>query len=116
MELVLYRRRTAETEVTVFSPDGTATLFSSGNVMRIKIGRPGETPLLDLDSIAASPAGTTVEAANPSDVRFAAADVTTLPPGTYEMEASIWAGDHLRNATPGIVHVIDTMGGDVGNV
>lgn len=116
MEILLYRRRQKELSITIYAPDDSVVPVNNDDVVRIKIGRAGAAPLLDLDSVAASANGSTVTKANPTSVTLAAADVTLLPPGTYEIEAAIYESDDgkIRGTRPGIVHIVDTMSGEVG--
>lgn len=114
MEIVLYRRRTSDVTVTVYSPSSEVVVFTPTDVFRLKIGRSGEAPILDLDSDAPSANASTVQDANPSNVRITADDLALLSPGTYDMEAAIYEGDdgRLRAATPGVMHIVETMLGE----
>lgn len=111
-----YRNRTCLQQVTITDSDGNTVTFANGDVMRIKIGEAGKTPELDLDSAEASEAGSTVEAANPSDVLFHEDDLT-FDAKVYDLEASIWDASQsvLKHADKGVFVLHETQTGEVGD-
>lgn len=117
ISIVAYKNRTCTFTVTVRDSSNEIVTFPSGDVMRIKIGRGNATPILDLDSAQSSANGTTVEAANPSDVTLDQDDADLLQPGIYDIEAAIVdASDQsrIKQADKGLITVVRTQGGDVG--
>ena len=89
--------------------------FSAGDVFRVKIGRDNETPLLDLDSAAASANGSSLTAANPTTLTLNEDDMT-MDAGLYSLEAAIYdlSDTAIKHADKGTLTVIETQTGDVG--
>lgn len=115
--ITLFRNRVTRETLTLTDADGAAIEFEENDVMRLKIGRAGKTPLLDLDSKAASAGGSSMTEANPSTVVFSATDTGSLKPGTYAAEVSIVDNSdsgRIKHADTGICVVLETQGGDVG--
>ena len=102
--------------VTITDQNSTTFVFESGDVMRIKFGRTGKTPILDLDSVAASPNGSTLTAANPTTMKIKPADMSLFDPGAYDMEVSIYdaTGGHIKHACMNVFHAVSVPLGDVG--
>lgn len=114
--------RTSYHTVPLYEADGsTAINLASTDVVRYKIyRRAAATPLLDLDSAAASANGSsvTVDATSPASVtvRINAADAT-MDPGVYRGEVSVVDdsdSDTILAAETGVVYVGDSGGGDTG--
>lgn len=114
----LHRGRKVTHTFTMKDSADTNVTVADTDVVRVKIGRQGSTPILDLGSDAASGNGTTVQRANPFEVAFAAADVTLLKAGVYDVEILVVddseSGDPPKHAEHGVCTVHETMGGDVG--
>jgi len=112
-----YRNRTARFLITVTDADGDNVVLASGDVVRVKIGRGNATPLLDLDSAAATANGSSLTAANPSTLLLVAED-SDLTPGIYDIEVAIVdASDgsgRIKHAESGTFIIHDTPGGDTG--
>lgn len=114
--LTLYKNRTTRETITVTDADGDNVDFESGDTFRVKIGRTGAAPLLDLDSDAASANGSTVQAANPSIVVLDQDDVETLSAGVYDCEVSIVDasdGNRIKHADKGVCVVHGTQAGSI---
>lgn len=112
-----YRTRTANFTVTLFDADGTESVISTGDQVRVKIGNTGGTPILDLDSIAASSNGSTVTRLNPVDLHIDQADLALFSPGIYDIEIALVdssAGDKILNIETGTFVVLRSQGGDIG--
>ena len=110
-----YRKRTCSFTVTVSDAVGGAVVFSD-DVMRIKIGRSGETPLLDLDNVVASANGSTVSAANPTTVRLDQDDLD-ITPGILDFEVGLvddQDSNAFKHSEKGVIAVHNTMTGDIG--
>ena len=109
-------------DLTILDVDLAAVVPGANDVVRVKIGLRGETPLLDLDSAAASANGSTITKNTPSSginrLEIVALDMG-ITPGVYTLELSLVdnADDgeikHVDNQTF-VVH--DVMSGDVGLV
>ncbi len=123
------KNRTSDDVVSLFETDGTTSItLAATDVVRFKIyRRDQETPLLDLDSVAASgnDSSITVDETGPSPtasvtLRIAQADALLLDPGIYRGEISVVDDsetapvDAVKHAEDGIVFVSATGGGDIG--
>jgi len=102
--------------VTIYDTDGDQYTYASGDVIRIKIGRSGQTPILDLSSKVASGNGSSVSAANPCTLVLRAADVALLPNMLLEMEVLVVDDsdqDKVLHAQDHIVNVLERQSGEV---
>lgn len=113
---VLFRRRTAAFEVTIYNEAGTIVPFDAAvDKFRVKIGRAGSTPILDLVSGTTTASGSTVAAANPSGIKIDQSDINVTP-GIYDIEAAIVDNsdaDRIKIGDKGIVLIVDTANGDI---
>lgn len=82
------RRRKSEHTVTIGEADGDDVVVSAGDNVRFKIGRGAGTPLLEIQSDAATSNGSICTAANPTTLTLGAGDLT-FPAGIYDIEAVI---------------------------
>lgn len=102
----VYNRSTRDYEFTIYEPDGTTEItLADTDVVRVKIGSNGETPGLDLSSIAATNAGSVVDfTAGTGDctLRIGQDDLATLlgdlESGAFDMEVLV--GDDSESAPP----------------
>lgn len=118
--------RTRDFTLTLYEADGTTGVaLAAEDVVRVKIGLRGATPLLDLDSVAATSNGslvtiTSIVAPAVCTLRLAQGDLSSLFPGAYDLEVSVVddsetaPADAIKSATQGVLHVLPSMGGDVG--
>jgi hypothetical protein len=116
LNLTIYRQRGCVRTITVTESDGSNTVFAAGDVFRLKIGRDGAAPLLDLDSKAATANGSGCTAANPTTLTLDRRDVT-MPAGVYDIEALIVDdsdSDQPKQADKGVLTVVETQAGDTG--
>lgn len=116
MLVTAYRGRTKDFTVTVKEADGTTSDFVTCDVMRVKIGRVGAVPILDLDSAAPSANNSNVTPSNPAFVRLDQNDLK-FTVGFYTIEVGIVDDsdyDKFKHAESGTFHLVDTMLGDVG--
>lgn len=114
--LVAYRHRSHAWDVTITDASGSAVVFETGDVFRVKVGRSGEQPILDLDSLGTTSKGSGCTAANPSRVTIHQDDLL-VPAGAYDVEVDIVDksdGSKIKAADKGVLTVIDTQLGDVG--
>lgn len=119
MLLTAHRGRWTCYTLTVKDSDDANVVFASGDVMRVKIGRAGETPILDMDSAADSANGSSLTAANPTTFKLVGADATLFTAGSYDIEVAIVDdsdGDNIKHAITGVFVVHETQTGDVGLV
>lgn len=122
MSLILgFQGRKLIRDITIKDSASATVVPGVNDVVRIKIGRTGQTPLLDLDSAAASAGGSTVLKNTPSSgvnrVQISQTDMDALAPGVYSFEVSL-----VDNADAQAIKTVDhrvlvvrsTMTGDVG--
>lgn len=114
--IFLRKNRWSRYTITILQSDGTNYVYEANDVIRVKIGREGSTPLLDLSSKAASANGSTVAAANPCAVSIYPDDIALLDAGVYEMEAIVVddTDDQPKHVNSFPVVVIDTQTGNTG--
>jgi hypothetical protein len=116
--ITAYMRRSQRDTVSFYDADGALVTLAAGDHVRIKIGRPGETPLLDLSSAGS---GSTCSDANPSTVTLVEGDLipANIKPGAYDIEATIvdsTDSNRTKHAETGVFVLHDTPGGNVGDV
>jgi hypothetical protein len=104
--------------VTVNGSDRNPVIFGGGDVFRVKVFRGGDqdTPVLDIDSVAATPNGSVCSAANPSNVRLDQEDLR-FDLGIYEVEVTIVDDsddDAIKHAEMGVFSLSGTPEGDIG--
>ena len=119
MRVIHQINRVCEKTYTITDADSNNVTIGAGDVVRVKIGRAGSTPILDLDSAAASANGSTVAAANPCNVYIAATDLnrTLFTPGVYDLEVGVVDdsdNDKFKFAGHHVFVLTDTQLGDVG--
>ena len=126
--VTFHKGRTSDHTVTLFETNGTTALaIAVTDVVRFKMyRRDGDTPDLDIDSVAATANGSvvTVDTTNPASVtlRIAQGDTSGLVPGAYRAEILVIddsetdPADAVKMAEMGIANVLSTGGGDVGLV
>jgi hypothetical protein len=123
--LTVYKNRKREYTISLYETDGTTSItLAVTDVVRLKIyRRDAATPVLDLDSAAASANGSviTVDQLGPSPVAsvtatFDQADLLLLEPGVYSCEVDVVDdsdGDKILHANTGVIQVMPTGGGDI---
>lgn len=124
MSLILaQKKRKLTRDIVIKNSAGDAIVPGANDVVRIKVGRIRQAPLLDLDSAAASANGSTITKNTPSSgynrVAISQTDLDLLSPGVYSFEVSLvdnadsQAIKHVDNQ---IMVVQGTQLGDVGLV
>lgn len=118
LNIEIYRRRRCIFTFTITDVNDDLVTLQAGDVVRVKIGRAGATPVLDLESTGPTANGSTVTFANPSTVTLDADDVTLLAPGIWDMEGALYqsAQGETLHAIEGTLTVYDTMLGDISGV
>lgn len=102
--------------VTIYETSGDEYTYASGDVIRVKIGRSGQTPILDLSSKAATANGSNITQDNPCTVVLRAADTELLPVMVLELEVVVVDDsdkDKVLHADDHIINVLDRQGGEV---
>jgi hypothetical protein len=129
-EFSVFAGRTDDHKFTLFKTDERAMAIDSGDVVRFKLAKkPGDDPLLDIDSLAASAAGSKVtksvlgvENTTPAVVivRFGQGDTVGLTPGDYFGELGLVdvsetnPANAFKRIAYGKVTLKPSPGGDVG--
>ena len=117
------KNRTQDFTVTLFEADGeTAVVLAATDEVRFKAyKRDGDTPILDIDSIAALSGGSvlTIDTLNPASVtlRIAQGDIDDVTLGTYRFDIGVVDdsdSDLLKHAESGILRILESGGGDIG--
>lgn len=115
LSLSVYKNRTSVFSLTVNGADGNPETFAIGDNFRVKIGRSGETPLLDLTSDSPSSNGSSLTAANPTIMTLDQGDLNLLTPGVYDVEAAIVDATtgKIKHAEEGVIVVHTTQLGGI---
>lgn len=118
-QVLAYAGRFKRFTITITDANGNAVPFQAGDVIRVKVGRDGRAPVLDLSSLAATANGSTVAAANPSEVKLRAADLAggVIKPGVYTFEAFLVDANDAEQpkaAIDGTFHLFSTQAGSTG--
>jgi hypothetical protein len=106
-------------EITFLDGDGAEVVIAANDKVRVKIGRAGSAPLIDMVSgTPLNPGGSTVTKANPAVLTLRRGDLTAniIKPGAYDIEAYIVdSGDsnHIKHAESGVFTLIDGQTGGV---
>ena len=113
--LVADRSRFNQWSITIGEADGDDATIAANDVVRVKIGRAGDTPLLEVESDAATANGSQTTAANPTVLSIEAEDLA-FAAGVYDVEVSIWdtSEERIKKAERGVFVLRDSMGGEVG--
>jgi hypothetical protein len=127
-EVIVYQDRTGDYMGELFQKDYSPYVLQPNDKVRFKVGRGQDIPLI-LDLLDGSytvnksfvqvvSRGTLGPPAMPASyfVQFGQGDIAGITPGAYDAEVSVVrAVDGLCDlAEPGVVHIIGTMGGNLG--
>lgn len=116
MFLTAYRNRTCSWTITITDAAGANVVLEVTDSLRLKIGRAGESPLLDLKSGVASTNGSTLSAANPTTFVLDQDDAQSLQPGAYDVEINVVDdsdGDRIKHATVGVLAIHPSQAGSI---
>ena len=115
LQIVADRLRQTEFEIGIGEADCDDVTLAANDNVRVKIGRTGDTPILDIQSAAPTAGGSSCTVANPTVLTLSAADMI-FPAGIYDIEVAIVdvsQGSAIKKAERGILVVRDSMGGAV---
>lgn len=114
LDLVADRLRFNKFTITIGDASGDDSVVAANDIVRVKIGRLGDTPLLEVESDTATANGSSTTAANPTVLSIEGADLS-FPAGIYEVEADILdtSESKIKKAERGIFQLRESMGGDV---
>lgn len=109
------RNRFNQWEIEIGEADGDDSIVASNDVVRVKIGAPGRTPLLEVESDAATANGSTTTADNPTTLSLESSDVA-FQAGVYDIEVSIWdtSESRIKKVERGVLCLRESMAGEVG--
>ncbi len=89
-DVVAYKRRRCVFSVTLNDINGDPVVIDAGDIIRVKIGKEGSTPKLDLADDTPTANGSTVTHANPFTVTLDADDLgDTFEAGNWTIEYSL---------------------------
>lgn len=119
IHITAYQSRATTETITLRDADGVAITLLSADRIRIKVGRAGKTPILDILGGTPMSGGTTINNANPATLKLYAADLgnQAIKPGVYEIEAMVIDtadSNRLKHAESGVFTLIGTQLGNVG--
>ena len=103
-------------DITIKNADDANFVVEASDVIRIKIGRSGSTPILDIDSLGATANGSITTGQNPTRLTVDASDLdTNIAAGHWDIEVCVYDASQteLFIANQGIFSLFDTQGGDV---
>ena len=115
------KKRKVTRDITMTDVDGDTVSPGANDVVRVKIGRTGQIPVLDLDSAAASNNGSTITKDTPSAgvnrLAVVEDDMDLLSVGVYTMEVSLVDNadsEAIKHVEHQVFVVQQVMLGDVG--
>jgi predicted RNA methylase len=97
LHIQAFRFRDVRYEVTMLDADGDVISIDSTNVLKMKIGKKGLTPHLELSSVSSSARGSQIVLGNPFGIILTSADLQ-FAAGIYDVEILV-----LDNATSAII-------------
>ena len=116
-DILAYKRRRCIFDVTLKDADGEPIVLGSGDIVRVKIGRGGANPKLDLSDAAPTANGSTVSHANPAHVVIDADDLgDDIEAGTWPIEYSLDMGSNSSETLVADVGLFILHESTLGNV
>jgi hypothetical protein len=114
--IVAYQQRTSRESITFKDASGGTATLAANDKVRIKIGRSGQTPLLDVVSGSNLSGGSYVTKANPAILELVGGDLapSIIQPGSYDIEACVVDSadsSRIKLAEQGVFTLIGTQGG-----
>lgn len=110
--ITAYQSRNTDEQITILDHTGANADVTSSDKVRIKVGRAGSAPILDVVSGTPLSGGTQVNAANPCTLKLYKADLASITPGIYDCEVGVVdASDSSRfkHAESGVFQLIGTQ-------
>lgn len=119
--LTVYQGRTKDFSVSLKQVNGSAFGLAVDDVVRLKVGRTGDEPLIDISSIAPTANGSSLAFTTGDSIvaiRFGGSDLAAIPGGSYDIEVGVVdnsetsPADAFKLAAIGVLSVIQTLGGE----
>jgi hypothetical protein len=119
IHITAFQNRDTTERITLRDADGVAITLAAGDKVRVKIGKSGKTPLLDIFGGVDMNGGTTMTNANPVTLKLYAADLLSdrIKPGVYDIEALVVDSaddERCKHAESGVFVLVGTQGGNTG--
>lgn len=124
----IFKSTTREYTLDLFEDDGTTeSILQAEDEVRVKIGRGGDTPDLDLSSFEELAGGSTIAftaGSNDAIIKLRQADVRSIEPGAYDCQILVVDNsqhvgtpqeDVVKHAEQGVCFVHPSAGGEYGD-
>lgn len=115
--ITAHKGRSTRFAATLTDNNGDVAAIGSSDAIRLKIGKAGETPALDLSTAAATANGSSMTLANPTTILLAQGDMAALSPGVYDAEMAVVDDsdeDRIKHVQRGMFVLHNTQGGGTG--
>jgi hypothetical protein len=119
IHITAYQNRDTTESLTFRDADGAFITLAAGDKVRIKVGKSGKTPLLDIFGGVAMDGGTLVTNTNPATLKLFASDLASerIKPGAYDIEAIVVDSadsNRPKHAESGLFVLVGSQGGNTG--
>ena len=100
--------------ITIGEADGDDVVVAANDIVRIKIGRLGKAPILEIASDVATAEGSICTAANPTELTLMGADLS-FQTGIYDIDATIYdtSEGKAKKVENGVFILRESMLGDL---
>ena len=100
--------------ITIGEADGDDVVVAANDIVRIKIGRLGKAPILEIASDVATAEGSICTAANPTELTLMGADLS-FRAGIYDIDATIYdtSEGKAKKVENGVFILRESMLGDL---
>ncbi len=100
--------------ITIGEADGDDVVVAGNDIVRIKIGRLGKAPILEIASDVATAEGSICTAANPTELTLMGADLS-FQTGIYDIDATIYdtSVGKAKKVENGVFILRESMLGDL---
>ena len=100
--------------ITIGEADGDDVVVAANDIVRIKIGRLGKAPILEIASDVATAEGSICTAANPTELTLMGADLS-FQAGIYDIDATIYdtSEGKAKKVENGVFILRESMLGDL---
>ena len=114
--VIAHQRRSSQESITLTFPIGQS--LGASDKVRLKVGRPGKAPQMDIVGGTPLSGGTTLTNTNPAILSIDQDDVSaeSFVPGNYDLEVSVvdaTDGDRIKHAETGVFVLMPTQLGSL---